>query len=70
MTIKCLASKVRCLVGFGFAAGCEAVATPRRRRASYSVGYAPGAAFGLIDRGQSPNQGHSPEVDLVAVGGA
>ena len=36
-------------VRFGFAAGCEAVAMPRRRDAFYILGYALGAAFGPIN---------------------
>ena len=30
-------------VRFGFAAGCEAVAMPRRQQPEYSWGYAPGS---------------------------
>jgi hypothetical protein len=35
--------------GFGFAAGCEAVAMPRRRGPSAFLGYALGAVFGPIN---------------------
>jgi hypothetical protein len=35
--------------GFGFAAGCEAVAMPRRRGAFTFLGYALGAAFGPMN---------------------
>src|SRR6266850_7041850 len=51
--------------GFGFAAGCEAVALPRRRDAFYIFGLCPWC-------GLWPNkpQGHSPEINLAAVGGA
>ncbi|MEO8436420.1 MAG: hypothetical protein ABI596_16090 [Pyrinomonadaceae bacterium] len=40
------ASKVIGLRDIGFAAGCEAVATPRRSRVLIDLGYALGAAFG------------------------
>ena len=35
------------VTGNGCAAGCEAVAAPRRSPALIDLGYAPGAAFGL-----------------------
>ena len=35
-------------LSFGFAAGCEAVATPRHRCAIHVLGYALGAASGPI----------------------
>ena len=35
------AAKVMCHFGYGFAAGCEAVAPPRRNWPDYSGGYAP-----------------------------
>jgi hypothetical protein len=41
-----IASKVIDLVRFGFAAGCEAAALPRRRGAFYISGYALGLAYG------------------------
>ena len=40
------------LRGFGFAAGCEAAALPRRRSAPYTLGY----ALGTKIKGQSPDQ--------------
>ena len=49
-------------VRFGFAAGGEAVATPRRRGAFTFLGYALGAAWPDKSEGLSPNQGHSPRV--------
>jgi hypothetical protein len=35
--------------GFGFAAGCEAVAVPRRRGAFYIFGLCPWCGLGLIN---------------------
>ena len=43
------ASKVMSHARFGFAAGCEAVAMPRRRQGFYILGYALGATFGPIN---------------------
>ena len=39
------ALKVGRWCSFGFAAGCEAVAVPRRRRPDLFPGYAPGSGF-------------------------
>ena len=43
------ALKVRGRCGFGFAAGCEAVAMPRRKGGFCILGHALGAAFGPIN---------------------
>ena len=57
--------------GFGFAAGCEAVAVPCRKEAFHILGYALGAAFGPINpKGLSPDQGRSPGNNLAVFGGA
>jgi len=38
-------------ISFGFAAGCAAMATPRRKGAYYILGYALRAAFGPTFKG-------------------
>jgi hypothetical protein len=53
----------------GFAAGCEAVATPRRNRSDYSglcpwFGLNPSGLFG-----QRPYEGHSPKLEKTATAG-
>ena len=48
---------------FGFAAGCEAVAMPRRTSSFVeNSGYALGAAFGPLIRGAEPEPGAKPEL--------
>jgi hypothetical protein len=57
------ASKVIGHVRFGFAAGCEAVALPRRQPPDYFRGYAPGPGLALrIYWPKRPHQGHSPKM--------
>ena len=46
---KCFALKVLRCCGFGFAAGCEAVAMPAVGMPFTFLGYALGAAFGPIN---------------------
>ena len=49
--------------GFGFAAGCEAVAMPRRRGAFYIFGLCPWCdLWPNKSEGLSPDQGHSPGI--------
>jgi len=56
---------------FGFAAGCEAAAIPRRRGAFTFLGYTLGAAFGPNEyEGAKPEPGAKPGNNLAAVGGA
>ena len=49
LLISAFALKVVRWCGFGFAAGCAAVAMPRRRGAYIFLGYALGVAFGPIN---------------------
>ncbi len=66
------ASKVMDHIRFGFAAGCEAVAMPRRRDCFLCISAMPlGAAFGPIkSEGLSPNQGgHSPRIICLLTAG-
>ena len=56
------ASKVMSHLRFGFAAGCEAVAMPRRRGRLSTFGLSPSCGlWHNKSEGLSPNQGHSPE---------
>ena len=58
------------LVAFGFAAGCEAVAMPRRRGAFYIFGLGPWCGlWPNKSEGLSPNQGHSPGNNLLLSAG-
>jgi len=55
------ASKVMGHLRFGFAAGCETVALPRRRGTFQNLGLCPGCGlWPSRSEGPSPNQGHSP----------
>jgi len=57
-----LASKVMCYVNFGFAAGCEAVALPRRQQPDIP-GLCPWSGLDPSDLlGQRPHSGHSPKI--------
>ena len=49
-------------VRLGSAAGCDAVAMPRRRVAIHLWAMPLGAAFGPITLGLSPDQGLSPRI--------
>ena len=48
---------------YGYAAGCEAVALPRRRGAFYLLGYALGAVFGPLNP-----KGVAREIWLLSAG--
>jgi len=52
-----LSSKVRRLVGFGFAAGCEAVAMSRQHRPGLFPGYAPGSGCAPVDWAEGRTKG-------------
>ena len=58
----CFASKVMWLVGYGFAAGCEAVAPPRRNEPDYFRGYAPRVGLPPGLSGPRPAPGAQPKV--------
>jgi len=59
---KGFASKVMGQVRFGFAAGCEAVAMPRRQQ-QIIPGLFPWSGLSPSDLfGQRPHQGHSPKM--------
>ena len=56
--------------GFGFAAGCEAVAMPRRMGAFYIFGLSPRCGFWPNEFGRAKvGPGHSPEIiQLLSAG--
>src|SRR5688572_21976307 len=65
-TCKSFASKVMDHVRFGLAAGCEAVAVPRRQQPDYS-GLCPWFGLSPSDLlGRRPHQGHSPKSENAA----
>jgi hypothetical protein len=63
------ASKVIDHLRFGFAAGCETVAMPRRNRPDYS-GLCPWFGLPFVLLGQRPHEGHSPKWKNNLYGGA
>ena len=67
--VMSFASKVTGYVTYGFAAGCEAVAMPRRHLPVYFRGYAPRVSFALYLLGQRPHQGHSPKLKSTRMAG-
>ena len=63
--VKASNRRSRRTLRYGFAAGCEAAALPRRRCAFYILGCALRVAYGPS---KFPDHGHSPVNDLAAVG--
>ncbi|MFN2513110.1 MAG: hypothetical protein ABR568_17015 [Pyrinomonadaceae bacterium] len=57
-----LPQKVMSRISFGFAAGCEAVAMPRRTWPSTFLGYALVRPVAQYTEGLSPSDGHSPGI--------
>src|SRR5688572_30134448 len=60
-TLRDFAPNVLFAAAFGFAAGCEARALPRRQQNGLILGFGPGLAL-RVCLGQRPHQGRSPSV--------